>query len=98
MSNEKITNRRIKSDFLTNSSSKVVGVERNTNMALALEETVKALEKHIEFLKQNLLFLMAERKPQSIMMTQEIITIKKELDKAVEERMKLSQILFLSPK
>jgi len=58
-------------------------------------EAVKVLEEHIEILKQNLLFLMAESKPES-MMVQEIITIKRKLDKAVEERMKLSQILLSS--
>jgi hypothetical protein len=39
--------------------------------------------------------LMAERKPESKSMTtnnQKIITIKRELDKAVQERMKLSKI------
>jgi hypothetical protein len=61
------------------------------NMTLEFEEAVKVLEEHIEILKHNLLFLMAERKPESIM-TQKIITIKSELDKAVQERMKLSQI------
>jgi hypothetical protein len=60
-------------------------------MTLEFREAVKALEEHIEILKQNLLFLMAERKAES-MMTQKIITIKRELDKAVQERMKLSQI------
>ena len=60
-------------------------------MTLEFEEAVKVLEERIEILKQNLLFLMAERKPES-MMTQKIITIKSELDKAVQERMKLSQI------
>ncbi|MBD0328048.1 MAG: hypothetical protein ICV68_16610 [Pyrinomonadaceae bacterium] len=59
-------------------------------MTLEFREAVKALEEHIEILKQNLLFLMAECKAES-MMTQ-IITIKRELDKAVQERMKLSQI------
>ena len=58
-------------------------------------EAVKVLEEHIEILKQNLLFLMAESKPES-MMVQEIITIKRKLDKAVEERMKLSPILLSS--
>ena len=62
------------------------------NMTLEFEEAVKVLEEHIEILKQNLLFLMAESKPESMMMTQKIITIKSELDKAVQERMKLSQI------
>jgi hypothetical protein len=36
--------------------------------------------------------LMAECKPENMMMTQKIITIKRELDKAVQERMKLRQI------
>jgi hypothetical protein len=66
-------------------------------MTLEFEQAVKVLDEHIEVLKQNLLFLAAERKPES--MTQ-IITIKRELDKAVQERMKLSQIycrpLFIS--
>jgi hypothetical protein len=62
------------------------------NMTLEFREAVKVLEEHIEILKQDLLFLMAERKPESMMMTQKIITIKRELDKAVQERMKLSQI------
>jgi hypothetical protein len=59
-------------------------------MTLEFEEAVKVLEEHIEILKQNLLFLMAECKPER-KMTQ-IVTIKRELDKAVQERMKLSQI------
>jgi hypothetical protein len=63
-------------------------------MTLKLEEMLKALEEHIEILKQDLLFLMAECKADN-QMTQKIITIKRELDRAVQERMKLSQI-FLS--
>jgi hypothetical protein len=59
-------------------------------MTLEFEEAVKVLEEHIEILKQNLLFLMAECKPER-KMTQ-IVTIKRELDKSVQERMKLSQI------
>ncbi len=59
-------------------------------MTLEFGEAVKALEEHIEILKQNLLFLMAGPKAES-MMTQ-IVTIKRELDKAVQERMKLNQI------
>jgi flagellar basal body-associated protein FliL len=62
------------------------------NMTLEFEEAVKVLEEHIEILKHNLLFLMAERKPESLVMAQKIITMKRELDKAVQERMKLSQI------
>jgi hypothetical protein len=67
------------------------------NVTLEFGEAVRALEEHIEILKQNLLFLMAEhRKPESTILTQKIITIKRELDKAVQERMKLSQILLSS--
>ena len=62
-------------------------------MTLEFEQAVKALEEYIGILKQNLLFLMAECKPES--MTQ-IITVKRELDKAVEERMKLLQT-YCSP-
>jgi hypothetical protein len=51
-------------------------------MTLKLEEMLKALEEHIEILKQDLLFLMAECKPDN-QMTQKIITIKRELDRAV---------------
>jgi hypothetical protein len=61
-------------------------------LTLEFGEAVKALEERIEILKQDLLFLMAERKPENMMMTQKIITIKRELDKAVQERMKLRQI------
>jgi hypothetical protein len=59
-------------------------------MTLEFEEAVKVLEEYIEILKQNLLFLMAECKPERKMA--QIVTIKRELDKAVQERMKLSQI------
>jgi hypothetical protein len=44
-------------------------------MTLEFEEAVKALHEHIEILKQNLLFLMAERKPESTIA--QIITNKK---------------------
>ena len=62
-------------------------------MTLEFEQAVKALDEHIEILNQNLLFAMAERKPESMA---QIITVKRELDKAVEERMKSSRI-FCSP-
>jgi hypothetical protein len=65
-------------------------------MTLEFEQAVKVLDEHIEILKLELLFLMAQRKPESTMMTQKIITTKRELDKAVQERMKLSQILLSS--
>jgi len=63
-------------------------------MTLEFGKAVKVLDEHIEILKQDLLFLMAEdKKPErSVTITKEIITIKKELDNAVQERMKLSQI------
>jgi hypothetical protein len=58
-------------------------------MTLEFEHAVRVLEEHIQVLKQDLLFLTAERKPEN---TTQIITIKKELDRAVQERMKLRQI------
>ena len=63
-------------------------------MTLEFGEAIKVLDEHIEILKQDLLFLMAERKKpeRSVTITKEIITIKKELDNAVQERMKLCQI------
>jgi len=68
-------------------------------MTLEFEQAVKALGERIDILKQELFFAMAMaargKKPQSGM--QEIITIKKELDKAVEERMKLVQIYSNPP-
>ncbi len=66
------------------------------HMTLGFVEAVRALEEHIEILKLNLFFLMAKRKPESTILTQKIITIKRELDQAVQERMKLSQILLSS--
>ena len=64
-------------------------------MALESEEKIKVLDEHIEILKQDLLFSMAERKrkPENTM-THNIITIKQELDKAVQEKMELSQIHY----
>ena len=59
-------------------------------MTFEFGEAVKALEEHIEILKQNLLFLMAERKPENRIA--QIIKTKKELDKAIQERIRLSQV------
>jgi hypothetical protein len=66
-------------------------------MSLEFEQAVKALEEHINILKQNLLFLTAaeQRKPEN-MTTSQIITVKRALDKAVEEKMKLLHI-YCSP-
>ncbi len=63
-------------------------------MTLEFGVAVKALEEHIEILKQELLFAMAQHKPEnrSRKMAQKVIAIKRDLDKAVQERMKLSQI------
>ena len=64
-------------------------------MALESEEKIKVLDEYIGILKQNLLFSMAERKrkPENTM-THNIITTKQELDKAVQEKMELSQIHY----
>ncbi|MDQ3848639.1 MAG: hypothetical protein M3261_06760 [Thermoproteota archaeon] len=62
-------------------------------MTLVFEQAVKALDMRIDILKQELLFAMAtaaKGKPQSD--THEIVTVKRELDKAIEERMKLCQV------
>jgi D-hexose-6-phosphate mutarotase len=62
-------------------------------MALEAGENIKLLEEYIDSLRQDLLFLMAERKrkPEN-MVTPKIITIKQELDRLVQEKMRLSQI------
>jgi hypothetical protein len=64
-------------------------------MVLESWEKIKVLNDYIEILKQDLLFSMAElkRKPENTM-THKIITIKQELDKAVQEKMRLSQIYY----
>jgi hypothetical protein len=64
-------------------------------MALESEEKIKVLDEYIGILKQDLLFSMAERKrkPENTM-THDIITTKQELDKAVQEKMELSQIHY----
>jgi hypothetical protein len=62
-------------------------------MALESGEKIKLLDEYIEILKHDLLFLMAERKRKSeSIMTPQIITIKEELDRVVQEKMRLSQI------
>ena len=64
-------------------------------MVLESLEKIKVLDEHIEILKQDLLFLMAEHKSKpETMMIHKIITIKQELDKAVQEKMRLSQIYY----
>jgi hypothetical protein len=60
-------------------------------MALEFEQAIKALEGHIKILKQNLRFFTVNYKAEY---TTQIITIKRELDKAVQVRMKLSQIYY----
>jgi hypothetical protein len=64
-------------------------------MALESHEKIKVLDEYIESLKQDLLFSMAERKrkPENNM-THNIITTKQELDNAVQEKMRLSQIYY----
>ena len=60
-------------------------------MALGFEQAVKLLERHIEILKQNLRFFVANYR---VEYTSKIVTIKRELDKAVQVRMKLSEICY----
>jgi hypothetical protein len=57
-------------------------------MVLEFSVAVKALDEYVAILKQEFLFPMAKHKPDKRIMSQEIITIKRELDKAVQERMK----------
>jgi hypothetical protein len=66
-------------------------------MALGSREKVKVLDEYIETLKQDLLFSMAERKLDCENTNTHTITrIKRELDKAAEERMRLKQIYHSS--
>jgi hypothetical protein len=60
-------------------------------MALGFEQVVELLEERIEILKQNLRFFVADYRVEYV---SEIITIKRELDKAVQVRMKLSEICY----
>ncbi len=63
-------------------------------MALELGEKINLLDEYMEILKQDLLFLMAEQrklKPENTR-NHRIITIKQELDRVVQEKMRLSQI------
>ena len=62
-------------------------------MALESDREVKLLDEYIEMLKQDLLFLMAERKRKSEnTLNHKIITTKQELDRVIKEKMRLSQI------
>ena len=56
---------------------------------------VKALDEHIEILKHDLLFSMSERKlkPENAS-THKIITIKRELNKVAQEKMRLNQLKY----
>lgn len=58
-------------------------------MALEFKEEMKALDEYMELLKHELLFSMAERKQENM---NRAITTKRELDRAAEEKMRLSQI------
>ena len=62
-------------------------------MALESNEKIKLLDEYIEMLKQDLLFLMAERKRKSEnTINHKIITVKQELDRVIKEKMRLSKI------
>jgi Ni,Fe-hydrogenase maturation factor len=63
-------------------------------VTLEFDQVLRALEEHIEILKQELLVLTAQCKLEST--TTQITTVKRDLDKAVEQRMKLSRI-YCSP-
>ena len=66
-------------------------------MALESDEKIKLLDEYIEMLKQDLLFLMAERKRKSEdTINHKIITVKQELDRVIKEKMRLSQICHSS--
>jgi hypothetical protein len=66
-------------------------------MALESDEKIKLLDEYIEILKQDLLFLMAERKRKSQnTLNHKIITTKQELDRVIKEKMRLSQICHSS--
>lgn len=58
-------------------------------MALEFEEQMKGLEEYMELLKDELLFSMTERKLEDMNW---VVTTKRELDRAAEEKMRLSQI------
>jgi hypothetical protein len=60
-------------------------------MALGFGVAVNGLEEQIEILKRNLRFFMTNYKAEY---SRQIITTKQELDKAVQVRMKLSQICY----
>ena len=60
-------------------------------MALEFAVAVKGLEEQIEILKRNFRFFMTNYKAEY---SSHIITTKQELDKAVQVRMKLSQICY----
>ena len=62
-------------------------------MALESSDKIKLLDEYIEILKQDLLFLMAERKRKSdSTISYKIITTKQELDRVIKEKMRLSRI------
>ena len=66
-------------------------------MGLESREKMKLLDEYIEILKQDLLFLMAERKRKSEnTISHKIITTKQELDRVVKEKMRLSRICHSS--
>lgn len=64
-------------------------------MALEFVKRMKELEEYTKVLKHELLFSMAEHnlEPENSD-TQKIITIKQELDKVAQEKMRLSQIYY----
>jgi hypothetical protein len=78
-------------DIIYNNKSKVRGSLRS--MTLEFGEAVKVIEGHIEILKQKCCFRWRNATRKNIT---QIITVRRELDKAVEEKMKVLQI-YCSP-
>ncbi len=66
------------------------------HMTLEFEEAVKGLDEYIKILKQDLLSMSRDQKQDNNNNNNNnathIITVKRKLDRAVQERMKLSQI------
>ncbi len=63
-------------------------------MSLESEEKIKLLDEYIEVLKHELFFLMAERKPENeSASTHNVITIKRELDKAIQQKMSYARFI-----
>jgi hypothetical protein len=86
-----ITSRRNTKNIYTKAIFSIMYKDNDHDMALEYWMAVRALDEHIGVLKQNLHFFMANYKAEY---ASNIITTKQELDKAVQVRMRLSQICY----